>query len=125
MTAPGETNIASAPSGWAIWLGVLGAPAVWGLQLSVGYAMPPSLCHLGSRWPEWLLHIICLALALIGAGMSYRQYASIGGKPDEPEGGPVARRRFLGALGTVVGLLFAMVIIAQSLPSFFFDPCWS
>jgi len=49
----------------------------------------------------------------------------IGGKPDEPEGGPVARRRFLGALGTVVGLLFAMVIIAQSLPSFFFDPCWS
>ena len=125
MTAPGQTNITSAPSNWALWAGVLGAPAAWALQLDIGYAMPPGLCHLGSRWPEYVLSLICLLAALTGAAVSYRQYATIGGKPDDPEGGPLARRRFLGALGTAVGLLFAIVIIAQSLPSFFFDPCWS
>ena len=125
MTAPGETNIASAPSNLALWVGVLGAPALWGLQLDIGYAMPPGLCHLGSAWPEHLLSLLCIVAALVGAGLSYRQYTAVGGSPDATDGGPLARRRFLGALGTVVGLLFAMVMIAQAIPAFFFDPCWS
>ena len=123
MTAPGETNIAAAPSNCALWLGVLGAPAAWGLQLDVGYAMPPGLCRLGSSWPEHVLSVVCVVITLGAALVSYRQYAAVGGSPDQTDGGPLARRRFLGALGTVVGLLFTMVIIAQSLPPFFFDPC--
>jgi hypothetical protein len=123
MTAPGETNITSAPPNAALWIGVLGAPAAWGLQLDIGYAMPPGLCHLGSNWPEYALSIICILIALTGAFLSYRQYAAVGGSPEQTDGGPLARRRFLGALGTVVSLLFTMVIIAQSLPAFFFDPC--
>jgi hypothetical protein len=125
MTAPGETNIASSPPGLALWVGVLGAPALWGLQLDIGYALPPAMCHLGSRWPTHVLSIVCIVLALVGAALSYRQYASVGGNPDETDGGPLARRRFLSALGTVSGLLFAMVMFAQALSAFFFDPCWS
>ncbi len=100
MTAPGETNISSGPSNWALWAGVLGAPAAWGLQLDLGYALPPGLCRLGSLWPEYVLSIVCIVISLIGAGLSYRQYAAVGGSPDQTDGGPFARRRFLGDGGS-------------------------
>jgi hypothetical protein len=125
MTAPGETNIVAAPPNLALWAGVLGAPALWGLQLNIGYALPPAMCHAGSRWPVHVLSGACIALALVAAVLSYRDYRRVGGSPDQTDGGPLARRRFVGALGTVVCLLFIIVMIAQALSAFFFDPCWS
>ena len=119
-------NPAESPTSVALWSSVLGAPALWAIQLQVGYALAPATCHLGTRLPLYLLTLICITLALTGCALSYRDWKRAGGgSPDETDGGPIARLRFLGALGVIVGLTFAMVMLAQGLASFFFDPCWS
>jgi hypothetical protein len=126
MTAPGETNIVSAPPNLALWVGVLGIPALWGLQMTVTYAMPPMLCRMGTKWPAHLVTIACIGLAVVGAVLSYRDWQSTGGgSPDQTDGGPLARRRFLGALGLVSGVLYILVMIAQGMSAFYFDPCWT
>lgn len=110
----------------ALWAGVLAPAAIWGLHLQVGYAMAPLQCRIGSHWPLLLLTVVAVVLALIGSLLSYRQWRRAGGgSPDDIEGGIIARRRFLGALGVIVALLFAIVIVAQGLTLFFFEPCWN
>jgi TRAP-type C4-dicarboxylate transport system permease small subunit len=119
--------VSSTPgSGLALWTGVLGAPVVWAVQLDAGYALVPALCPSGNRTPLHLLSAVCIVLVLILCVLSYRTWRdSGGGSPDVPDGGWQARRRFVGALGMIVSLTFALVILAQGLAGFFFSPCWS
>ena len=109
----------------SLWAGVLGAPAAWGLQLQVGYALVPWVCR---THHYWVLHAVTLGfvlLAALGGWLSYRDWQAAGrGSPDETDGGATARTRFLGALGMVTCGLFALLIIAQGVASFFLDACW-
>src|SRR5437899_1657492 len=119
-------NYQSAGSGIALWAAVLGAPFIWGIQMQSGYSLVPWVCKGHSPIILHLITLIAALLALIGAFLAWRQFRhSGGGSPDETDGGPTARRRFLGALGAVSGLLYATLIIAQGIASFFFDPCWT
>lgn len=114
--------------GWdlALWAGVLGAPAVWGLQFELGYALAPLTCKFGTLIPLHFLTISAIILALLALFFSHRQWRSAGGgSPDDIDGGMIGRRRFVGGLGMVVSLLFAILILAQGLASFFFNACWS
>src|SRR4051794_25871189 len=109
----------------SLWAGVLGAPAAWGLQLQVGYALVPWVCR---THHYWVLHVVTLAFALLAAAggyLSWRDYQAAGrGSPDETDGGPTARTRFLGALGVIVSGMFVLLILAQGVASFFLNACW-
>jgi hypothetical protein len=72
-----------------------------------------------------LVSLLALVLALIGGLLSWRQWRRTGGSPEETEGGPLGRPRFLGALGVFSAVLYSMLIIAQGIASFFFDACWT
>jgi uncharacterized membrane protein YidH (DUF202 family) len=108
----------------ALWAGVLGAPAVWAVQLQTGYSLTEWVCH-SERY--FVLHLVTLVFVLLAAGggaLSWMDWKKAGrGSPDETDGGPVARTRFLGALGMVISVLFVLLIIAQGLASFFFHAC--
>ena len=110
----------------ALWAGVLGAPAVWGLQLQAGYAISPLLCHVGSHLLHYLLTVVCATLTVIAFLLSRREWMRAGRQSaDQTDGGTVARTAFLGVLGMITSTLFTIVVIAQGLAAVFFDGCWS
>jgi len=113
------------PMGIALWAAVLGAPLIWAIQFETGYALVPKVCTFQGHYVLHIVSLLGLVLALIGGFLSWRQWRRIGGSPDETEGGPIGRRRFLGALGVFSALLYSMLIIAQGIASFFFDACWT
>jgi hypothetical protein len=108
----------------ALWAGVIGAPAVWGMQLQLGYAIAPWSCSTKMHLALHGLTLVALLLVIIAAAISHRDWkAAGGGSPDETLGGIVGRQRFLGVLGMLLSGLSAVVILAQGIASFFFDGC--
>jgi len=108
-----------------LWGGVIGVPALWSMQFLLGYALPTFACEKIAAIHH-VLTIIFVIASLFIAVLSWRQWKSTGGQPpDVDEGGLIGRRQFLGALGALVSLLFAVLIFAQGMPSFFFDGCAS
>lgn len=108
------------------WWGVLGAPAIWGAQQVGIYAFNQWTCLSGTHWMLYVVSIVCLVGTVITALISWRSWKKAGGEsPEETDGGPVARSRFLGFLGMVTSVLFFIVILAQGIPAFFFDSCWA
>jgi hypothetical protein len=109
-------------------------PLAWSLHLLVGYGLVYPSARLGSK--RWLVvvTVTCLLLALSGALL-----AGVSGRADpaEPKLGPPGspperpralalpaehdrtradRARFLSRAGIVLGIFFACVIAAQTLP---------
>jgi hypothetical protein len=120
-----EVNAIQGPRSTALWAGVIGAPAAWALQHTANYAWSQRACG-GKGHGVFLAMTIGFAvLALAGGFLSWRDWRRIGGSPDKTDGGPAARDRFLGALGASLGVLSAIVIVAQGLANFFFDGCWN
>ena len=127
-TAAATAAVADVPAhgrSLSLWAGVLGAPAAWGMQLQAGFSLVPWVCK---THHYWVLHAITLAAVLLAAAggyVSWRDWQAAGrGSPDETDGGPTARTRFLGALGVIVSAMFVLLIIAQGVASFFLDACW-
>jgi hypothetical protein len=126
MTTESTMNAIKPGRSVALWAGVIGAPAAWAVQLEIGYALAPWTCKSQNYFVPHLVTAIFVLLALIGAALSYRDWKLAGrGSPEETDGGPIARTRFLGALGLLLSLLSAMVILAQGIASFFFNGCWT
>lgn len=125
-TTPANDKAPAEGRSVALWAGVIGAPAAWGLQLQAGYSLTPWACRAGLHFTLHVITAVAVVLALAGAYLSWRAWlAAGGGSPDKTDGGPVARERFLGALGVAMGALSAVVIVAQGIASFYFDGCWS
>src|SRR4051812_50008487 len=106
------------PGGMApLWFGVIGAPAAWGTQLEAIYATAHWACMHNRRS---LLQAITAALILVSlscaaVSAAYRRGADR--FADDRD-----RVHFLGSLGTLTGLLFALVIIAQGIASLMLNP---
>lgn len=110
----------------SLWLGVLGAPIVWGIQLQANYSLVPWVCKHDAYWLLHVITLVCLLMVAAGGFVSWRDWKAAGeGSPEETDGGPLARTRFQGALGIVTSVLFGIVIFAQGLASFFFNACWT
>jgi hypothetical protein len=108
---------------FSLWLGVLAGPVVWIFDQQIKYMFLTYLC---SPTGLALLHIVSfISLALIGtaAVISWLNWQSAGGGEPDGKGGTMARSRFMGVLGLLMNGLFSLLIIAQWLPGFFFNPC--
>lgn len=127
MTPAIETNVSRQGRSLALWAGVLGAPLLWGVQLQLIYLLVPWVCGSGHTGLLHLLTLLFLLLILTGGAVSWHDWRQAGGgSPDDPiVGGPLGRTRFLGALGMLVSALFSVLIIAQGITAFFFNPCWN
>jgi hypothetical protein len=109
-----------------LWAGVLGAPAVWSLQLQLGYMMVPWVCTNGHLWVLHAITIVALVLAAVCFGLCFLEHRRVGpGGLEGEEGGFPGRTRFLAVLGMLVSSTFFLLILAQGLPSFFLNPCWA
>lgn len=120
---PPEVQRRTSAAGWA---GVLGAPAIWGTQQLGLYTLTQVVCHNQAYVILYAVSVACLIGTVITGFFSWRSWKISGEEsPAETDGGPVARTRFLGALGLLVSAMFFLLILAQGIPSLFFDACWT
>lgn len=123
MTVDSRTEMPDAGHIRSLWLGLLVPPAAFLLNLELAYALVPTACGTSSVMIVHLVHAICLLLALAGGLVAWRTWKAVGaGWPGE-EGGRVARSQFMAGSGVLGSGLFALVIVAQWIPSFVLSPC--
>ena len=106
-----------------LWVAVLIGPIAWFLHQQVGYGMATFAC--GRNW-EVGLHVvtgIALLVTALGAIVAWRTWARLGRVGTAHEGGTVARSRFMALGAGLSSLFFALVIVAQWVPTFFLRPC--
>ena len=108
----------------ALWIGVLGPPAVWGLQMQINYGLVPRLCSTHANWLMHLCSVVGLLLAAIATAFAWRQFTRLrheepGARGDQWAAWP----RFMAVLGLMVGLMFCLLIVAQAIPGFLINPC--
>jgi hypothetical protein len=104
-------------------LGVLLAPAAVLAGLQLAYQYVPHDCRAHSTALGHLIHGGALLLCLAGAFIAWSEWQRHGGEWPEEEAGPMGRSRLLGAVGVLISLLSALVVVAQWLPTFFLSPC--
>lgn len=107
----------------ALWAGVLAGPLATLTQLQVNYALVLWACGAGGR--EWPLHLVSLLALLvsIGAGLlSWRNWR-LAGEWGEDDAGVLPRSRFMAAVGMLISLHAALVVVAQWAAVFAYGPC--
>src|SRR4051794_26759515 len=84
----------------ALWIGVLGGPLLWGIQLQVCYMIIPKICW---NWhhKHWILHALTVVFAVLTlatgfiAWMEWGRAAAAAESEEQHAGWP----RFMSALG--------------------------
>lgn len=123
MTVDPRTDIPDARLLRALWTGLLLAPVAFLLNLEVAYALVPTACSSRNPLLIHLVHLVCLLLAGVGALTAWRCWRGAGEIWPGGAGGPISRTRFMAGLGLLTSGLFALVILAQWIPSFVLNPC--
>jgi hypothetical protein len=107
----------------SLWAGNLLAPAAFLLDLQLAYMMTSVACRHQTTLHLHLVHAGTIALGLLGTWLAWRGWRRVGRELPDGATGPVARSRFLGAVGVLTSLLFVLVMVAQWLPQLFLGPC--
>jgi hypothetical protein len=106
-----------------LWAGVLVAPMAFLSHMQVNYTLTQRLCP-GGR--TVILHMVTLLFLLITAGcilIAWRSWQRAGkGLPDESDD-QQTRNRFLAIVGMMISTLSFLIIVAQWIPQFVFNPC--
>jgi hypothetical protein len=123
MTVDPRTDVPDRAEIRALWAGFLLAPAAFLLNLEVAYALVPTACSSHNRLLVHLVHLACLLIAATGFVFALRVWRARGETWPGEEGGRVGRSRFMSGLGLLLSTLFALVILAQWIPSFVLSPC--
>jgi hypothetical protein len=107
----------------AQWTGMLLAPAAFFAHLQGAYVLVPRACRYHAD--VWL-HVVGVAsvvLAAVGTWVAWRVWSEAGRHESTEPGGALARARFLGLVGFVMGALFVLLLAAQWLVAFVISPC--
>ncbi len=123
MAVDPRTDVPDEATIRAVWMGVLVPPAAFLLNLEAAYALVPTACSTGSVLLVHLVHLISLAFVFFAGVVALRVWQRSGATWPGGEGGRIGRTRFLSGIGILNSVLFALVILAQWIPSFILDPC--
>jgi hypothetical protein len=107
-----------------LWFAMLAGPIAWSAHLLLSYALVPIACDTGWSFLLVVVTAVTALASLTGALVSRRLPGSdIGNTPDTRLANASERTRFITHAGFTSGIFFTIVIIIQSLPIFFLDPC--
>ena len=109
-----------------LWVGLLGAPGAWALQLVVGYAAEEADCsvgtasfggsHTASVWLSVGAGLAAVA-SLAAAALVWRSTQRT--RAADPRG----RVEFMAVAGLLVGFLFLALIVVTAVGITYFEPC--
>jgi hypothetical protein len=107
-----------------LWAGLLTAPLAFLFSLQANYTLTQKLCPTAGRM--FILHLTTVLFLLGAAGgglIAWRNWERAGLIwPGEAPNKNV-RTRFMAAIGIGFSVLCSLIIIAQLIPQFFFNPC--
>jgi len=96
----------------ALWIGALAGPIAWAADLQARYALVKYVCANGAEWIMWVLTLAALIVTGCGALCSWRGWVD-----DTP------RVRFMAIGGLMIAGMFALAIIAMTIPDIFMRAC--
>lgn len=102
-----------------LWYAVLGGPLAWTAHLLSSYPLVPWVCGGGS---VLALHAITAVTMAIASGAAVTGALAVRRHPAERDVSG-RRSRFMGGVGLMLGLLFALAIATEGLPPLLTDPC--
>jgi hypothetical protein len=106
-----------------LWVAVLIGPITWFLHQQVGDGMATFACGRNGEVGLHLVMGIALLIIALGAIIAWRSWVRWGRVGTAHGEGTVARSRFMALGAGLSSLLFALVNIAQWVPTFFLRPC--
>jgi hypothetical protein len=104
-----------------LWAGVLVGPVAALGQQEVNYALVLWACANSRTLPLHIVSFLALFVTVVAGILVYRHWTRL--RAPEDSGGPVARGRFMAAVGLLTSLLMSLVIIAQWLSIIIHGPC--
>lgn len=124
MTSPG---MRTDRSDLRLWAGVLVAPAAWGLSLLVSYAVVAERCTPALTLTLTIVTALAAAggtalavreLRRLGAAHEDTDRSSAGSAPARHQPGTRDRQLLMGKVGTVLGILMVVAIVAHGISLF-------
>jgi hypothetical protein len=106
-----------------LWLGLLIAPLVFLLHLQVNYSLVTQLCQSSHKIAIHLVTLAAVLVAAAGGFIAWRNWQETGRKLPGEGGGIIEPGRLMAAVGVFISLLFIVILVAQLIPQFIFDPC--
>ena len=107
----------------SLWAGVLAAPVAALVQLETNYALVIWACGAGREWALHLVSLLALALTAAGGLLSWRNWRRAGAKWEDEGAGVLPRSRFMAGVGMLISVFISLVVVAQWLAVFFYNPC--
>jgi hypothetical protein len=104
------------------WIGLVAGPLAWALDESVSYMIVPWACETHRHLPLHFVSLASLLLVAAGAVFAWRDWAKrrgVSSEREETEG----RAHFVALLGLLLCLFFGLVVLAEGVAKFYFDPC--
>jgi hypothetical protein len=111
------------PRDRASWAGLVSGPGAWAVGTQLHYALTPWICaHKVNLIP--LVAVALAAVALAGALISSRVWNGAAVEETEVGAGVMeAPRPFLAGISALLGVLFAVVILAQGAAGLVLNGC--
>ncbi|HEX6898403.1 MAG TPA: hypothetical protein VF789_01765 [Thermoanaerobaculia bacterium] len=106
-----------------LWLGVLAGPLAWAAQLQINYALAPTACALGGKTFLHLVSLVAFLVAVAGAFVGWLWRRKLPEGSTEFGDAEASRARFMALSGMILGLFFALVIVALEIPNWTLRVC--
>jgi hypothetical protein len=98
-------------------------PIAWVLHHQISYLLTYWVCENGGMFLYHIITLVLLGLAGLGAYLGWKSWKESGSGLKSEGGSVLDRSRFMGLSGMVLGVSFAVVIVAQWIPTFMLNPC--
>jgi uncharacterized membrane protein YidH (DUF202 family) len=106
-----------------LWLSIIAPPMAALTQLQANYALVLWACGRAQTWPLHLVAFLALLVA-VGCGLlARRNWQKAGADWEDGGPGPLPRSRFMAAVGMLVSAHSALVVVAQWIAVFVYNPC--
>ncbi len=110
---------------WTQWTGVLAGPIAWSAMLGFDYALTKWSCNHSGALLLQLVAVLAIACTGAGAYAAWRTLMLVPATVGDDGGHPLDRSRFMGLLGIASSALFALLLIAESVPIWtLHGVCW-
>jgi hypothetical protein len=110
-----------------VWLGVLGGPTAWALQLWTVTGLTLAACSAAGRAGnvpvDGLAVAVTTVAAVIAAFAGASAFSVLRATRDAPDAPPAGRVHFLATIGVAVSFLFGCLIVMTGLGIVFHDGC--
>ncbi|MGE5251637.1 MAG: hypothetical protein ACM3QS_15655 [Bacteroidota bacterium] len=109
---------------WRLPFGLFAGPALWVLQILIGYGLASAACTTGNTLPVYAIILLSGLVVLAVAILVYREWNS------RQDGSPLAAANqaqesptFWAVSGLFVSAFFFLLILATGVTALFLSPC--